>query len=109
MSVSFAHFTPEEEALVTQIVARAETLFHEHHPHATFDRLAFEMDIAAVHAHTPLRLTEWLAADDFNFVHDWSGIQRHIDRETGQLEDFFVPRFARRKAPGDAVTPPALA
>ena len=73
MSVSFAHFTPEEEALVTQIVARAETLFHEHHPHATFDRLAFEMDIAAVHAHTPLRLADWLAADNFNFVHDWRG------------------------------------
>lgn len=27
--------------------------------------------------------------------HDMRGILRHINRETGKLENFFLPRFAR--------------
>jgi hypothetical protein len=50
-------------------------------------------DIEAVHCNgCPLDLEMFLSADDFNFVHDVAGIVRHLDRETGELTDFFLPR-----------------
>lgn len=53
------------------------------------------MDVMACHCNgCPLRLSELLAADDANFGHDVFGIRRHIDRETGQLTDCFLPRFS---------------
>jgi hypothetical protein len=55
------------------------------------------MNVSACHANgNPLDLTRLLAADDFNFAHDVFGIDRHIDRETGELQNFFSPRFSAR-------------
>lgn len=57
--------------------------------------LDYEMDIAAVHSnYQKLDLQRLLDADDFNFAHDVFGIERHLDRGTGALGDFFVPRFS---------------
>jgi hypothetical protein len=57
--------------------------------------LDWAMDVTAVHANgCPLRLRELLLADDFNFAHDVFGIRRHLNRDTGRLTGFFVPRFA---------------
>lgn len=65
-----------------------------------FDGLDIQMDIAATHLNgCPLRLEGLLAADDFNFAHDVWGIRRHLDRETGRLQNHFLPRFS---APGKA-------
>lgn len=60
------------------------------------DRSALDiaMDIEATHMNTPLRLAELLEADRFNFLHDINGIRRHLNRMNGELEGFFVPRFA---------------
>jgi len=56
------------------------------------------MDVIAVHANgCPLQLAELLRADQTDFVHDIFGIRRHIDRETGKLKDFFLPRYAGRQ------------
>lgn len=53
------------------------------------------MDLTACHCNgAPLKLKELLAADDFNFVHDVAGISRHINRDNGQLEDCFSPRYS---------------
>jgi hypothetical protein len=52
------------------------------------------MDIYAVCSHTPLRLHELATADDFDFVHDVGGIRQHLNRQTGELRNHFVPRFA---------------
>lgn len=61
------------------------------------ERLDVTMSITAVHANgCPLDLQRWLDADDFNFTHDVIGIARHINTETGGLNDFFRPRFCRR-------------
>ena len=58
--------------------------------------LTMEMDILATHLNgNPLKLEELLYADDANFAHDVFGIRRHINRTTGELEDFFVPRFSQ--------------
>lgn len=58
-----------------------------------YDAITCDMDITACHANgNPLDLH----ADDFNFTHDVCGIARHINRDTGKLENFFVPRMSTR-------------
>lgn len=56
-------------------------------------KLDITMDLSATHANgTPLNLDKLLAFDDFNFAHDLYGIYRHLDRDTGELMDCFMPR-----------------
>lgn len=51
------------------------------------------MDIEACHCNgNALELDRLLAADDLNFSHDVFGIRRHLNRRTGELENYFVPR-----------------
>lgn len=60
-----------------------------------YDKLETMMDIIACHANgNPLKLDQLFLADSFNFSHDVCGIRRHINRETGKLENFFRPRFS---------------
>lgn len=66
--------------------------------------LAMSMDITAVHLNgCPLRLSELRNADDSNFYHDLYGIASNINRETGKLENCFLPRYSRpeRKVSGN--------
>lgn len=92
----FARFTAEEQEYVDAIVDRAVRLFRS----VGLRRAPIDvrMDLSAVHARIPLRLAEMAQADDFNFTHDIGGIAKHLNRETGGLEDFFVPRYARPRA-----------
>lgn len=53
------------------------------------------LDLSAAHQTIGLCLDELLAADDGNFGHDVFGIQRHMNRDTGKLENGFMPRFAK--------------
>lgn len=62
-------------------------------PEEAIDRM---MDIESADKKFNLRLDDWLAADDFNFAHDFYGIRDNINREDGfPATDFglFVPRF----------------
>lgn len=77
--------------IIAKIVDRAATMNI-----GLGDRISQMMDIDHAHAQHPLRLDDFLSADDFNFAHDFCGIQRHMNRTTGQLDNCFVPRFARR-------------
>jgi hypothetical protein len=55
------------------------------------------MDITACHCNgCELDLAGLLAADLQNFAHDVRGIIQHIDRKTGELMDFFTPRYAAK-------------
>ena len=54
------------------------------------------MDISATHASHPLDLQRLLDSDDFNFLHDIFGIQKHLNRETGLLDGCFCPRFTAK-------------
>lgn len=61
-------------------------------------RMAFIMDLCAadgVNGNDPINLDALAQADDFNFLHDVTGIMRHLDRSTGQLTDHFSPRYSR--------------
>ena len=59
----------------------------------SFDTMCLNMDIIAAHIDSPLKLSELLEADEFNFAHDVYGINRHIDRETGEMNNCFLPRY----------------
>lgn len=82
--------TKDEKMMIMQIAERADEKGL-----LMFDRLSLIMDIEAVHAEIGLRLSDFLNADDENFAHDVVGIQRHIDRQSKKLTDFFLPRFAK--------------
>ena len=83
----------KDYALIEKIVARAMDIFH--YEQVPVDKLNLQMDITAVHLNgCRLRLKDLLEADQFNFLHDVTKISTHIDRETGQLRDYFMPRFA---------------
>jgi len=78
-----------DRTLIDQIMERAEKL------NLVSDRMTREMDITAVHCNgCPLRLADLLAGSDFDFVHDFCGIARNIDRKTGRLRNCFLPRYA---------------
>lgn len=81
--------TSADAALIGKVVVRAMSK-------TDIDRLELAMDLTACHSNgTPLDLARLLQADEFNFLHDIYGINRHIDRSTGQLNNHFRPRFAQ--------------
>lgn len=91
--VSFAA-SKEARELARKIARRARNLYLE--ARVDRDTSDIEMDLIATHANgCPLDFKRLFAADDFNLMHDVSGIARHIDRETGELTNCFLPRFAR--------------
>lgn len=82
-------------ALVGKIVDRAVLLARKHQQ--KMNRLSTRMDLLACHANgNPMDFAKLLAADDFNFAHDVLGIERHLDRETGKLQNFFSPRCSAK-------------
>lgn len=81
----------EEIELCIDICIRAEKMGIE-----WGDRITLMLDLKFTNQSCPLDLQGLLEAQDVDFVHDICGIQRHINRETTELEDFFVPRYAKR-------------
>lgn len=79
----------EEMTMILKIVERADNMGLLY-----FDKLSLMMDLECANEEFNLRLDEFLKADDFNFSHDISGIQHHIDRSTKTFKDCFIPRFA---------------
>lgn len=82
-----------DAALIDQIVDRAEAMGIAH------DRLSLYMDLSALQNTRPLDLSRLLAFPVGDFAHDVGGIQRYMDRKTGRLTSFFVPRCARQWQP----------
>ena len=92
MTISF-DTTPKDARLIKKIAERADFLALAGIG-VGFGNLEIVMDLTAVHANgCPLRLNDLLTAPEFDFVHDVAGIRRHLNRDTGQLEDFFQPRY----------------
>ena len=61
-------------------------------------RMPFVMDMEAAHSNgCPLDFQKLLSFPDFDFWHDVYGIQACINRETGELENCFLPRCARKQ------------
>jgi len=81
-----------DRQLKCRIVVRAQRMGI-----ATGDRLSQIMDVDIAHRQFNMRLMDWLNAGDYDFAHDFCGIQRHIDRTTGLVNGRFLPRFAGRE------------
>lgn len=96
--LNFVPRDSDEFKLIERIAGRAVAMERETNGKARKGaKLHHQMNVSACHASgNPLRLSELLAADDFNFAHDVFGIDRHIDRETGELLNFFSPRYSAR-------------
>lgn len=80
--------TDEEVKLIDEILSRADKmdLFIE-------DETSHWLDLVATNANgCKLNFKRMLNADDFNFVHDFCGIFKNIDRHTGKLKNCFLPR-----------------
>lgn len=82
----------KDSALIHKIALRAVKMAAADRTYRLQDAM---MDITVTHCNgCPLKLADLLAADDFNFSHDIYGIRRHLNRDTGKLEDHFLPRFS---------------
>jgi len=82
---------------ITKIMLRAASMLSFEERGLT--RLDVSMDLTACHLNgCPLDLDGLLNAERFDFVHDVTGICRHIDRTTGELRDCFLPRYAAKVA-----------
>jgi hypothetical protein len=92
MDISF-ETTADEFFLIGEIADRANVHGER--------RMGFIMDLCATHANgTPMDFERLLNADETSFWHDLRGIARHLNRETGQLDGMFLPRFARKEDEG---------
>lgn len=93
MSQTSYEATNEEIAIIKQIAKRAVRLYAA--AGVNLDLLDVMMGVTVTHANgCRLGLRRLLAADDFNFAHDITGISRHLNRATGKLQECFQPRFA---------------
>lgn len=87
----------EDFDMINRIAHRAHDMHREHTGRDARDIIEWQMDFTACHANgNPLDLQKLLDADDFNFAHDAFGIARKLNRDTGELTDFFSPRCSAR-------------
>ena len=92
--VSFGPVSKSDYALIDAAMARAQARYTAHGQE--FDRLHHTMNLIACHLNgCPLDFAKLLNFDDFSFMHDISGIDRHMSRETGQLMGHFLPRCSK--------------
>lgn len=88
--------TKKERFVIAQIVGRAMCLCAENG--IKYDPVDCRMDLTACHANgCKLDLNKLLSFQEFDFSHDIFGIRRHLNRETGELEDCFWPRCAKKQ------------
>lgn len=89
------HITPEDDAALEAVLNRAARDFTANG--WEFDRLHHAMDLLATHANgCPLDFAAMAEGRLADLAHDLGGIRKHLDRETGKLGGFFLPRFAKR-------------
>lgn len=90
--------TAKDAVIMGRIAAQAMDTYKRLGIETHFDEIDLHMDLCAVHLNgCPLRLQDLLDASDFDFAHDVLGIHKNLNRHTGQLENFFLPRFAEKR------------
>lgn len=88
--VEFKPLAEKESNLIKQIVERSHSLG------MAPDLTSLEMDLVAVYQNDCLLdFEKLLKADDFDFAHDVCGIQNHINRDNGRLQNHFLPKCAK--------------
>lgn len=91
--IDWSKTTKKENALIIAIAKRAYKLLGD----LSLTVTQLNMYVAATHIYSgPLNLQRLLDSDDSDMIHDLSGIMRHLNKETGELTDCFVPRCNRK-------------
>lgn len=100
MTISFK--VPAEDLdLISLVTDRAHREIFDKHPDIKQTRSDTMMDLSACHANgMPLDLKALLEFPAFDFSYDVMGIRQHINRTTGEIEGFFVPRCAVKYSGG---------
>lgn len=90
--------TPEDSEKIRSIVARFRSAIEDlGRSWGDDDTMQYTMSLTACHLNgTPLDLARLEEADDFNIIHDVSGIHAHVCKITGTLTNCFLPRFAEK-------------
>ena len=91
------HWSKEDEPDVAYVVERSREMFAKFGHR--IDVLSLRMDLAAVNAVIPLDFAKLANFDNPNLLHDVGGIIKHMNRETGDLEDCFIPRCVATSVP----------
>jgi hypothetical protein len=60
----------------------------------TGDHITQILDLEHAYDQFNLKLSDLLTSNNQDFAHDFIGIQRHMNRESGIVENCFVPRYA---------------
>ena len=81
-------------AIAKRVEAILYRLYQGGHP---CDTLSIMMDIEAAILVNPMDLTRWLEGEEFDFFHDWTGIYENLNRETGEIENGFRPRYSKQQ------------
>ncbi len=87
--IDWKKITKQDTEIIRKIVKRAGKVCN------IIGLLSLEMDLTATHLGCPLKLSELLKAPKFDFAHDIGGIEMHLNRTTGKLENCFLPRYAK--------------
>lgn len=99
MSVQFTS-TKKEHKLIDEIVERAvkeKVLIRRRPSKFNEDKMTLRMDLDAINSNgTKLDFDKLLNFPEFDFMHDITGIQKHIDRLTGELRNHFLPRCYKK-------------
>lgn len=91
--ILFGGCTVHERSVINRVIDRAiQKVFVP--ANITVDRVDLAMDLEAAHSLCPLDFEQLLTASNFDFNHDIAGIRHHLNRDTGKLMDYFVPRCA---------------
>lgn len=87
----YKKLTSEEFQLIEAIVERCRGIWKPP-PRTLWQDL---MTVHVADAGCPLDFAALLNSPQYDFTHDIAGIYQYLDRQTGKLEEFFVPRCAK--------------
>lgn len=89
MMIDWSKASRDDVLTINRIAKRALAIDHR------LDLLQLQMDLEGCHVSgCQLDLTRMESGANADLMHDVYGIRRHIDRDTGELCDNFLPRFA---------------
>lgn len=89
IDVDLSKVTAADYAAIDKVIARAKA------QDMTFGRDTMTISMDLEFAHVDCGGLDWdklLNFDDLNFAHDMHGIAANINRETGKLDNCFLPR-----------------
>lgn len=87
---------PQHEASLVRVIAK-RAVYAAGNPNYRVEDATMDLTVCHLNG-CPLRLVDLAEANEFDLIHDVLGINRHLDHETGELKDCFLPRYAAPRA-----------